>query len=635
MRSLRLIGGLIATLALLIAVAPTAPTEAASHPAFDFPWANTQTHTWTSGPHGLRLKGGYYNTCLPGGSDKCADQVSISLRAGLDFGQGGWQVRPVAAGVVIYKGLLPVPLGSRILANGSLSSGFGYGIVIDHGAYQTIYAHLDPASVAPKAFPQVGSQVTRSNVIGLVGCSGVYPCAKHLHLELRRGMNARATGAAFYGTPVSWDGWTIGGWTIKALALNYNGSATRCGTTVEAQANGSVKFTAGQKASCSTPTAPPPPAAVPPPAPTNITASGQDSSHIRITWTDNSGGQAAYQVNRGGPSQWVLIADTTPGTTSYTDGGLIADVNYQYYICAFNSAGVSCPASGVFGRTQLATNQPPTAPTNLTAVALDANRIQLHWTDTSKGAAQFHIFDGNALVANVSAGTAYLVTGLPAGSSHCYQVNGFDLFGTSSMSNTACATTSAPSATLPAAPTNATATALSATTVRVAWTDNATNETGFRVTDSLTTQVVGQNSAGGYTYFDFPTKPSTWECFSVQAFNSAGSSAWTPWTPCLTTPPAAASWSVSLVASTLHALVGDTVTLTAAANQPLPGGYHLEIRHVPGDLVYAVCNPGMSPCTYYLTWPMQGGTQVYAALLNGSTVITTSTPFWVVFSAPG
>ena len=254
MRSIRLLGVMLATLALMLAVVPAVPTQAVSRPTFDFPWANAQTNSWTSGPHGLFMSSGHYYTCVPPAA--CASKVPVSVRSGLDFG-GVWQVRPVAAGVVIYKGLLPAPLGSHLLANGSLSSGFGYGVVVDHGAYQTLYAHLDPASVAPKAFPHVGSRVTRSTTIGVTGCSGVNPCTKHLHLELRTGMNVHATGAAFYGKPASWNGWTVGGWTIKALALNYDGSATRCGTTVEAQANGSVTFTAGTSATCSTKPVPP------------------------------------------------------------------------------------------------------------------------------------------------------------------------------------------------------------------------------------------------------------------------------------------------------------------------------------------------------------------------------------------
>jgi hypothetical protein len=289
---------------------------------------------------------------------------------------------------------------------------------------------------------------------------------------------------------------------------------------------------------------PPPATATAPPAPTNVTATGQDSSHVRIAWADNSGGQASYQVNRASGSQWVAIANVVLGSTSYTDGGLAASTTYQYLICAYNGAGTTCAANIVFGTTTAGQGQPPPAPTNLSAVALDANRIQLTWTDTSNGAAQFQVFEGGTYLATVSTGTSYVRTGLVAGSTHCYQVDAFDLFGTSAMSGSACLTTPPAAMVIPAAPTNVTATAINATTVRVAWTDNATNEQGFRVSDNVTTTLVGQNPSQGYTYFDYPTNPSTWECFHVQAFNSAGSSAWSPWSACLTTPPATASGPV-------------------------------------------------------------------------------------------
>ena len=80
-------------------------------------------------------------------------------------------------------------------------------------------------------------------------------------------------------------------------------------------------------------------------------------------------------------------------------------------------------------------------------------------------------------------------------------------------------------ASAPAAPSNLSATATSPTNIHVAWHDNATNETGYRITDGVSTVLLGANA----TSFDWGVDPSTYKCFSTQAYNSAGSSAWTSW----------------------------------------------------------------------------------------------------------
>jgi len=89
--------------------------------------------------------------------------------------------------------------------------------------------------------------------------------------------------------------------------------------------------------------------------------------------------------------------------------------------------------------------------------------------------------------------------------------------------------------TIPAAPSNPTATAVSATAIQVTWADNSNNETGFVVSDSLTSVTLGANTTS-YTWGGLTA--GTYKCFHVEAYNSAGASAWTGWA-CATTPTAA------------------------------------------------------------------------------------------------
>src|SRR3989449_6264163 len=68
--------------------------------------------------------------------------------------------------------------------------------------------------------------------------------------------------------------------------------------------------------------------------------------------------------------------------------------------------------------------------------------------------------------------TTYQNTGLAAGTGYSYRVRAYNGTGSSTYSNTAV---------VPVAPTNLTATAVSGNEIDLAWTDNATDEDGFRI----------------------------------------------------------------------------------------------------------------------------------------------------------
>lgn len=97
----------------------------------------------------------------------------------------------------------------------------------------------------------------------------------------------------------------------------------------------------------------------------------------------------------------------------------------------------------------------------------------------------------------------------------------------------------------PAAPSGLSATALSAMVVRVAWTDNADDETGFELERSTTGSggpftaiaALGANATG---YDDAPLSPSSEYCYRVRAVNAVGPSGYAG-PACATTPAAAAA----------------------------------------------------------------------------------------------
>lgn len=126
----------------------------------------------------------------------------------------------------------------------------------------------------------------------------------------------------------------------------------------------------------------------------------------------------------------------------------------------------------------------PTAPTIGTPTALSDTSIQWNFTDNASNEDGFKVYDtSNVLKAtcatpNLSSCTE---TGLTANTSYTRKVVAYNTAGNSSYSSTATISTlDSP----PAAPTIGTPTVLSDTSIKWYFTDNASNETGFKVYDT-------------------------------------------------------------------------------------------------------------------------------------------------------
>jgi hypothetical protein len=178
----------------------------------------------------------------------------------------------------------------------------------------------------------------------------------------------------------------------------------------------------------------------------------------------------------------------------------------------------------------------PTAPTNLTATAVSSSQINLAWVDSATSEQGFKIercsgagcsnFVQIVMVgANV---TSYSNTGLSGSTSYSYRVRAYNAGGDSDYSNTASAMTQA-APVFPAAPTNLTATAVSKSQINLSWTDNANNETGFRIlrckgstcTNYALIATVGANVT---SYTDTKLTANTTYRYRVYAYNASGNS---------------------------------------------------------------------------------------------------------------
>jgi serine/threonine protein kinase len=182
----------------------------------------------------------------------------------------------------------------------------------------------------------------------------------------------------------------------------------------------------------------------------------------------------------------------------------------------------------------------PSAPTNLTATPVSATTIRLRWTDNSNNESGFTVIDGTTSRNTGANATTYDWYGLTPDTHTCFKVRAYNASGVSAYSPTAqqdwaCATSLSGAG--PAAPTNLTATPVGPTSIRLQWTDNANDESGFTVFNSLMSRNVGANATS--SNWD-GLAPGTYMCFKVRAYNSSGVSAYSPTAPqdwvCTTTP---------------------------------------------------------------------------------------------------
>ena len=131
------------------------------------------------------------------------------------------------------------------------------------------------------------------------------------------------------------------------------------------------------------------------------------------------------------------------------------------------------------------------APSNLIATAVSSQQIDLTWTDNSTAEDGFKLYrsvDGIEFFRTAILGpnvTTFSNTGRPAATTYYYRVLAFNASGNTADSNTAVATTFASATVKPNAPTNLSATAISASQIRLTWTDNSNNEVAFKVYRSL------------------------------------------------------------------------------------------------------------------------------------------------------
>src|SRR6266480_3414710 len=118
-----------------------------------------------------------------------------------------------------------------------------------------------------------------------------------------------------------------------------------------------------------------------PVAPSGLRISSIISSRVILAWTDNSGNETGFKVQRkqGVTGVYVDIKTTAANVITYTDNdtALVDGTQYYYRVYAYNSAGNSPFSNEANGTTALA------KPTSATATAVSSSQINLTWIDKS------------------------------------------------------------------------------------------------------------------------------------------------------------------------------------------------------------------------------------------------------------
>jgi hypothetical protein len=286
-----------------------------------------------------------------------------------------------------------------------------------------------------------------------------------------------------------------------------------------------------------------------PAAPTTLAATAASASQINLTWTDNANNETAYKVERatasGGP--WTeIVANLAANTTSYSATGLSASTIYYFRVRCSNSNGNS-NYSGTANATTSGTGNSlvirargncgtetmelrindavvqtwtnvSTTLSNYTYNGYTGGNIKVAFTNDASSPCDRNFFLDYITIGSTTYQTETVATRTGCGDTQWLWCNGHFDFGT-------------PGGSAPAAPSSLGATASSSNQINLSWTDNASNETAYKVERATAsggpwTEIVANLAANTTSYSATGLSAATTYYFRVRASNTNGNSAY-------------------------------------------------------------------------------------------------------------
>jgi hypothetical protein len=290
--------------------------------------------------------------------------------------------------------------------------------------------------------------------------------------------------------------------------------------------------------------------ALAPAAPTNLVVKAASGTELDLTWLDNATTETGYKLERsdnGGP--FVQIALLGPNAASYNDVGLTQGTPYSYRLRATNTAG----DSGYSNTVNTTTPVPPITPTDAAPTLVTTTQVNLQWSDNSSNEDGFKIprrtgENNFAEIANLPPNSTTFVDtnkglGLTPGETYDYHIQAYNIAGYSDFTGTTVTTLLSDPA--PTAPSNLDASAGSSSTINLSWTDNSSNEIGFKIersTDGLTFTQIGTTGTNVNTFHDTGLSFATQYWYQVRASGAGGDSGYTNIASATTVAPAATTY---------------------------------------------------------------------------------------------
>jgi len=279
-----------------------------------------------------------------------------------------------------------------------------------------------------------------------------------------------------------------------------------------------------------------------PPAPTSAPAWLQayqtSSTSVTLAWLPPPGAVGGYEVERAAAGgAFAQIASPGASASGYDDAGLTTGTTYRWRVRAVGAGGASGWSGEATATPSAAAPSPPSPPGGLVVTPLGATALRVAWVDQSDDETGFEIERAPAAagpfgrVGTAAAGAQALDDGgLQPGTTYHYRVRAVSAAGASAYTAVLGGATAGGAA--PAAPTGLTAAqerAGDGVVIRLAWTDAATDETGYEVqrsADGSAWGAVQALPAGATSYVDPSPLPLAGNWYRVRAVNGAAASGW-------------------------------------------------------------------------------------------------------------
>src|SRR5262249_38952813 len=348
-----------------------------------------------------------------------------------------------------------------------------------------------------------------------------------------------------------------------------------------------------------------PPIPIPP---SGLTATATSSSTIDVGWTDNAINEIGQRIERsvGSKANYAFLTNVDDNITTFTDDHLVDGTQYYYRFMAFNTGGFSNYSNEQSAITTL------NSPTSLNATTVSSSQISLTWTDNSSSESGFKIerspVDNSHYteVATVGANIAsYSDTDLSQNTKYYYRVRAYNAVATSGYTAEKSATTLY---SLPLAPSGLTITSTTASSIKLAWTDNSGNETGFSVqrkkgaTGTYSEIATPGANVTTYTDSDSALLDGTQYYYQVRATNPAGNSGWSNEVNGITTLKSPTSLTATAVSSSQISLTWTDKSSSESGykieRSPVDTSHFTEIDTV-GANITAYTDSGLNEATKY------------------------------------